>query len=147
MGLWDRLRGGRGEPSARADDEQDTGVAPPVDVPARSAQLVELDDALRALARGLAADADLMRNPGYAQRVADYREVAADAARLEREGFDRAGLTDLANQVVPLTRAGAPLAPEYAPVAEAHARALAVADALRAVLPSETGSGGDDQPG
>jgi hypothetical protein len=137
MGLWDRLRGGRGEVDPAASEDEDIGVPPPVDVAARGQQLIELDDALRALARGLAADPDLMRNPGYAQRVADYREVAADAARLEREGFDRADLTDLANQVVPLTRPGAELAPEYAPVAQVHARVMAAAHALRAVLPSE----------
>jgi hypothetical protein len=132
MGLLDRLRGGgRG-----ADDEDDTGTPPPVDEAARSAQLIELDDALRTLARALAADSDRMRNPGYAQRVADYRSVAAEAARLEREGFDRAALTDLANQVVPLTR-GDVLPPEYAAVAEPHDRALEAAAALRAVLRSE----------
>jgi hypothetical protein len=139
VGLLDRLRGaGRG---GDEDGEDDGGTPPPVDAAARSAQLIELDDALRALARSLAADTDRMRNPGYAQRVADYRSVAAEAARLEREGFDRAALTDLANQVVPLTRGDAPLPPEYAAVAEPHSRVQAAAAALRAVLPSE------DQPG
>ena len=136
MGLLDRLRG-RHE-AAAGDDEDDDGVPPPVDVAARSAQLVELDDALRALARGLAADAGLMRNPGYSQRVEDYRAVAAEAARLEREGFDRADLTDLANQVVPLARPGTPLPAQYEAVAAVHDRVLAASDALRDVLPSET---------
>jgi hypothetical protein len=135
VGLLDRLRGaGRGDGGGGDDD---VGTPPPVDEAARSAQLIELDDALRALARALAADSDRMRNPGYSQRVADYRSVAAEASRLEREGFDRAALTDLANQVVPLTRGDAPLPPEYAAAAEPHSRVQAAAAALRAVLPSE----------
>jgi hypothetical protein len=138
MGLLDRLRGRRGDADeAAATDESDSGVPPPVDVAARSAQLVELDDSLRALARGLAADTARMRVPGYAQRVEDYRAVAAEAARLERDGFDRADLTDLANQVVPLARPGAALPSEYEAVAEPYARVLAATDALRAVLASE----------
>ena len=140
MGLMDRLRGGR----ARAADESedDTGSPPPVDVGARSQQLIELDDALRSLARSLAADTDRMRNPGWAGKVADYRAVAAAAAQLERDGFDRADLTDLAAQVVPLYRDGSPVPPEYASVHEAHARAMAAAEALRAVLPAEHGDDG-----
>jgi hypothetical protein len=138
MGLLDRLRGRRdAADDAAGTDESDLGVPPPVDVPARSAQLLELDDALRALARGLAADPARMRVPGHAQRVEDYRAVAAEAARLERDGFDRADLTDLANQVVPLTRPGAALPREYEGVAEPYARVLAATDALRAVLASE----------
>jgi hypothetical protein len=141
MGLLDRWRDGRrstgesGEASPQSQD--DDAPAPPVDHAARSRQLIELDDALRALARGLAADTDLMRHPGYALRVSDYRSVAAEAARLERDGFDRADLTDLANQVVPLHRGDAPLPAEYAAVAEPYARVVAATEALRAVLPDE----------
>lgn len=140
MGLMDRLRGGR----ARAADESedDTGAPPPVDVGTRSQQLIELDDALRSLARSLAADTDRMRNPGWAGKVADYRAVAAAAAQLERDGFDRADLTDLAAQVVPLYRDGSPVPPEYESVHEAHTRAMAAAEALRAVLPAEQGDDG-----
>jgi hypothetical protein len=134
MGLMDRWRS-----RAKDDggDSDDTGTPPPVDVAARSAQLIELDDALRALARGMAADTDRMRNPGWSGKVADYRAVAADAAALERDGFDRASLTDLVNQVVPLFRPGGVVPSEYVEVAEAHQRVLDAADAIRAVLPSE----------
>ena len=134
MGLLDRWR-------ARArdegGDEDDAGAPPPVDVAARSAQLIELDDALRSLARGMAADTDRMRNPGWSGKVADYRAVAAESATLERDGFDRASLTDLVNQVVPLFRPGTEVPREYVDVAEAHQRVLDAADAIRAVLPSE----------
>jgi len=131
----DRLRGGRS--AATQESEDDHGTPPPVDVQARSQQLIELDDALRTLARSLAADSHRMRNPGWAGKVADYRAVAADAAALERDGFDRAALTDLAAQVVPLYRAGVPVPAEYEAVADQHARAMAAADALRDVLATE----------
>jgi hypothetical protein len=134
MGLLDRWRS-RGTDDREDDD--DTGSPPPVDVPARGAQLIELDDALRTLARAMAADSARMRNPGWAGKVADYRAVAADAAVLERDGFDRADLTDLVNQVVPLYRSGAAVPEEYTAVAEEHQRVMDAADALRAVLPSE----------
>ena len=134
MGLMDRWRSRAKDDSGDSDD---TGTPPPVDVAARSAQLIELDDALRALARGMAADTDRMRNPGWSGKVADYRAVAADAAALERDGFDRASLTDLVNQVVPLFRPGGDVPGEYVEVADAHQRVLDAADAIRAVLPSE----------
>ncbi len=137
MGLMDRLRGGRA--AETKESEEDDGTPPPVDVQARSQQLIELDDALRTLARGLAADSDRMLNPGWAGKVADYRAVAADAAALESDGFDRAALTDLAAQVVPLYRDGMPVPSEYEAVVTEHARAMAAAAALRAVLASEQG--------
>ena len=138
MGLMDRLRGGRKDDG---ESEEDFGTPPPVDVPARSQQLIELDDALRTLARNLAADENRMRNPGWAGKVADYRVVAADAAALERDGFDRAALTDLVSQVVPLYRQGSPVPPEYEAIAADHDRVMAASAALRTVLPSEEQSG------
>jgi hypothetical protein len=135
MGLMDRLRARR--TTAEADSEEDTGVPPAVDVDVRKRQLVDLDAELRTLAREMAADSARMSNPGWAGRVADYRAVAAEAAALERGEFDRAALTDLASQVVPLYRAGADIPPEYQPFAQAHERVMAAVDALRAVLPSE----------
>lgn len=136
MGWLDRLRGGRTGPPD-IESEEDTGPPPALDVPARSEQLVELDDALRALARAMSADRARMRNPGWAGRVADYRAVAAEAAALHRDGFDRAALTDLASQVVPLSRAGGQLPEEYVDLADQHDRVMAAVDALRAVPPSE----------
>lgn len=139
MGLMDRLRGGRKDDAA--ESEEDFGTPPPVDVAARSEQLIELDDALRTLARNLAADENRMRNPGWAGKVSDYRTVAADAAALERDGFDRAALTDLAAQVVPLYRPGAPVPADYEAVVADHDRVMAATEALRTVLPSEEQSG------
>jgi hypothetical protein len=134
MGLMDRFRASRQDSDGSTDD---TGTPPPVDETARSAQLIELDDALRTLAREMAGDGERMRNPGWAGKVADYRTVAADAAALERDGFDRAALTDLASQVVPLYREGTSVPPEYEPYVAQHERAMAAVDALRAVPSSE----------
>jgi len=136
MGLMDRLRARR--TASGPESEEDTGVPPAVDVETRRRQLIDLDAELRALAREMASDPARMRNPGWAGKVADYRAVAAEAAAIERDGFDRAALTDLANQVVPLYRAGVDVPPEYLPFTQAHGRVMAAADALRAVLPSET---------
>lgn len=137
MGLMDRFRSSRKDSD---ESTEDTGTPPPVDVSARSEQLIELDDALRTLARAMAADTERMRNPGWAGKVADYRTVAADAAAMERDGFDRAALTDLASQVVPLYRAGAAVPPEYEALVADHERAMAAVAALRAVPPSEQGA-------
>lgn len=118
--------------------ESDGSPEVPIDVAARQQQLIELDDALRRLARAMAADQARMANPGWAGKVADYRTVAADAARMERDGFDRAALTDLASQVVPLYAAGrAEPPPEYAAVLAEHERVMAAVQALRETLPSE----------
>ncbi len=137
MGLMDRFRASRKDSD---ESTEDTGTPPPVDVSARSQQLIELDDALRTLARAMASDTERMRNPGWAGKVADYRTVAADAAATERDGFDRAALTDLASQVVPLYRAGTGVPPEYEALVAQHERVMAAVEALRAVPPSEQGS-------
>lgn len=134
----DRLRAGR--QGSSQESEEDFGTPPPVDLAARGQQLIELDDALRTLARAMAADTERMRNPGWAGKVADYRTVAADAAAMERDGFDRAALTDLASQVVPLYRAGTAVPPEYEALVAEHERAMAAVETLRAVPRSEQGS-------
>ncbi len=147
MGMLDRLRRDEARPTGGdvgpADGEQQVVVdSGPVDDPvpsdevaARAAQLIDLDDALRRLARAMAAETDRMRNPGWAGKVADYRSIAADAARLERDGFQRADLTDLASQVVPLWSAGTrELAPEYAAMAGEHEAVLAAVAVLRRPL-------------
>jgi hypothetical protein len=142
MGLLDRFRKDPrpaldGEGGASGDDDE---VAPPIplDVAARRLQLVDLDDALRRLARELAADTVHMANPGWAGMVSDYRAVAAEAARLERDGFDRADLTDLAAQVVPLWPPRLPEPPqEYRPYADSYRRVEEIVAALRETLPGE----------
>lgn len=132
MGIFDRVRdliGGSG-----ADE---TPAEPPLDVQARTSQLVELEDALRALARAMAARDDLMSNPGWRGRVDDLRFAANEASRLSSAGFDRVALFDLAAEVRPLYR-GTDVPAEYAPYGEEHERVLTATAALREPLPSET---------
>jgi hypothetical protein len=129
MGWLDKLKR-RDEP--RDGDEADTGTDPVVDREARRPQLDELDEALRALARQMAADPDRMRNPGWSARVADLRLLARQAVDLSGTEFTRADVLDLVASVAPLPRG-----PDYEPFADAGARVEAARDALRAVLPSE----------
>lgn len=138
MGLLDRVKaafGGRddeGEVSAAA-------VEPVLDVDSRRAQLDELEAALTALVKAMAADAERMRNPGWRGRVEDLRFGAAEASRLIRRGFDRAALFDLAAEVRPLYGGSGPVPSEYVPYQAAHERVVAAAAAIRAPLPSESG--------
>lgn len=131
MGLFDRVK----EMFSR-----DSGVdTPPVirlDMEARQAQLDELENALRALARAMAAEEERMANPGWRGRIEDLRFAANEAGRLSHEGFDRAGLQDVAAQVRPLY-SGEPVPAEYAPYAGEHERVLAAVAQLRADLPGE----------
>lgn len=108
----------------------------PLDVDTRQAQLDELENALRALARAMAADIGRMSNPGWQGRIEDLRFAADEAARLSRHGFDRAALHDLAATVRPLYGPGT-VPDEYAAYADEHERVMEAVRQLRAELPSE----------
>lgn len=136
MGLLDRMKAALG-----GHDDQNEGPAEVADVPldldARRAQLAELTDALTELTRAMSSDQARMANPGWRGRVEDLRFAAAEAARLNRRGFDRAALLDLAAEVRPLYGAG-PVPPEYATYQAAHERVVEAAQVLRRPLPSES---------
>ncbi|HSI93030.1 MAG TPA: hypothetical protein VK925_05985 [Jiangellaceae bacterium] len=134
MGLMDRVKAMFGE-AAEAEDAPVEEL--PLDVEVRRAQLDELEDAVRSLARAMAAKTDLMANPGWRGRVEDLRFAANEAAQLSRSGFDRAALHDVAAEVRPLYGPGEVPA-EYAPFRAEHERVLAAVDALRGSLPSES---------
>jgi hypothetical protein len=136
MGLLDRVKAMLGH---SVDDEEDEAVAAvaPVDVEARRSQLDELEEALRSLARAMAANGTLLANPGWRGRVDDLRFAANEAARLSHAGFDRVALQDLAAEVRPLYRSGE-VPPEYAPFQAEHERVQAAVGALRSPLPSES---------
>ncbi|HSK26765.1 MAG TPA: hypothetical protein VK894_07640 [Jiangellales bacterium] len=134
MGLLDRLRG---------RDPEDDGAAaveapePPLDAETRGAQLDALEQALRTLSRAMADDAHIA-NPGWSGRVDDLRFAANEAGRLSHEGFTRADLLDLVNQVRPLYPPGLATPPaEYAAYAEMQAQVLDAVAALRAPLATE----------
>jgi hypothetical protein len=133
MGLLDRLRGRRED-----DGDDEVPPEPPLDVDARRAQLDDLERALRTISRGMAAETARMTNPGWRGRVEDLRFAANEAGRLSNEGFTRAELLDLANQVRPLYAPSLPQPPrEYLPYADQQAALLAAVATLRAPLPSE----------
>jgi hypothetical protein len=116
--------------------DADEPVVLPVDLTARRAQLDELENALRELARAMAADEERMANPGWRGRVDDLRFAANEAGKLSRTEFDRAALQDLAAEVRPLYGPG-DVPAEYAPYQAQHDRVLAAAATLREPLPDE----------
>ncbi|NDL59634.1 hypothetical protein [Phytoactinopolyspora mesophila] len=131
MGLIDRVK----ELFSR-DEGVDTPPVIPLDTDARRAQLDELEDALRTLARAMAEVESRMTNPGWRGRVEDLRFAANEASRLAHEGFDRAALHDLAAEVRPLYGRG-DVPAEYQPFTAEHERVLSATAALRADLASE----------
>ena len=133
MGLVDRVRAlfGGAEPP---DSEEPIVV--PVDLSASRAQLDELEDALRGLARAMAEDEERMANPGWRGRVDDLRFAANESAKLSRTEFHRSALQDLAAEVRLLYGPG-DVPAEYAPYQSEHDRVLAAVAALRAPLPTE----------
>ncbi|WP_166348557.1 hypothetical protein [Phytoactinopolyspora limicola] len=134
MGVLNRVR----ELFNRSDDDAETAPEIQLDLEARRAQLAELEDALRTLARAMADEQSRMRNPGWRGRVDDLRFAANEAGRLAHEGFDLAALHDLAAEVRPLYGRGV-VPPEYQPYVTEHERVLAATERLRADMPSERG--------
>ncbi|WP_129670176.1 hypothetical protein [Phytoactinopolyspora endophytica] len=132
MGLFDRVKDMFSGDSGEAPPEL------PLDVETRRAQLDELENALRDLARAMAGDEDRISNPGWRGRVEDLRFAANEAGRIAHEGFDRAALHDVAAEVRPLYNPGQ-VPPEYAPYTAQHERVLQAVAALRSTLPSESG--------
>jgi len=134
MGILDRLRGRHA-----GDTEDGTVVEPPIDRDARRAQLDELEESLRELARAMADQSDRMANPGWRGRVEDYRYAANEAAYISRREFQRSEILDLVNQIRPLypPDAVAP-PPEYLPFEAEQTRLLGAMHALRQPLPSES---------
>ena len=135
MGLIERMKARLAGSAAREGDDVVDQI--PLDADARRQQLDELEEALRTLARAMAANAELMANPGWRGRVDDLRFAANEAAKVGRAEFDRAALHDVAAEVRPLY-GGGPVPDEYAPYVAEHDRVLAAVAALRAPLPSES---------
>ncbi|HEX6337897.1 MAG TPA: hypothetical protein VFZ85_13135 [Jiangellaceae bacterium] len=137
MGLVDRVRALFS--STEPPDSEEPVIAP-VDLAARRAQLDELEDALRSLARAMADDEERMANPGWRGRVDDLRFAANEAGKLSRTEFHRSALQDLAAEVRLLYGPG-DVPAEYAPYQDEHDRVLAAVAALRAPLPTEAEPG------
>lgn len=135
--LVDRVRAlfGGAEPP-----DSDQPVVAPVDLAARRAQLDELEQALRSLARAMAEDQERMANPGWRGRVDDLRFAANESAKLSRTEFHRSALQDLAAEVRLLYGPG-DIPAEYAPYQGEHDRVRAAVAALRGPLPTESDRG------
>lgn len=106
-----------------------------LDVEARTAQLLELEKALDKLVEVMRANTGRMSNPGWRERVAEYKRVSGEAYTLRRGGFDREQLLDLAFEVRPVMTGDLPA--DVEPVRPLQDSLMTAAEALREVLPTE----------
>lgn len=104
-----------------------------LDTERRTEQLQELENALDALVEAMSA-AGRMANPGWKERVAEYKRQSGTAYTLRRGGFTREQLLDLAFEIRPV---GDELPSDLAAVSDLQGTVMAAAEALREVLPSE----------
>lgn len=119
--------------------KEDSGADRPVtlDLPARRAQLQDLEDALDDLAGRMRDRESLMDNPGWRGRAAEYTRVAGAATLLRKGTPTRESLLDLTFEVRPVFNGEVPAdLSELKPLQE---RALAAAQALQDLLPGEAG--------
>lgn len=106
-----------------------------LDVEQRTRQLERLEDALDQLVAAMREHAELMPNPGWQERVAEYQRVAGEARRLRGLRFGREELLDLAFEVRPVFAREVPDGlEELGPLQD---EAMAAAKALQEVLPGE----------
>lgn len=119
MGLFSKLFGRDEEAPVRE-----------IDVDAKRKELVELEDALGALARRMRDDEFPVDNPGWQGRLKDLFAARADTQRLEsKPDLTRQDILDHVVGVRPLYR-GEP-SPLYAPLAAENDRVVAALEALQ----------------
>ncbi|HEY9294464.1 MAG TPA: hypothetical protein VIP98_24545 [Microlunatus sp.] len=130
MGLFSKLRG-------RSDD---AGSDRPLtlDVDARREQLLALEQSLDGLTRLMRERTALMENPGWRAKITEYDMVASEAMQLRRATPTREAVLDIAFEVRPAVTASNTTEGLDA-VVEQQQQALAAAQALIDVLPSERG--------
>lgn len=112
-------------------------AAPPItmDVEARRAQLLELENALDTLIATMQANTNRMANPGWRERVAEYKRVSGTAYTLRRGGFTREELLDLSFEVRPAFSGDVP--EDVKPLLPLEDELMRATKALQEVLPSE----------
>ncbi|HEY6739298.1 MAG TPA: hypothetical protein VI076_10655 [Actinopolymorphaceae bacterium] len=110
-----------------------------LDIEARTAQLEELERQLDRLVEVMRANTERMANPGWRERVAEYKRISGQAYTLRRGGFTREQLLDLAFEVRPVMSGELPSDVEA--VRPLQDELMAAADALRTVLPQERAGG------
>ena len=128
MGLLSKIFKGKNEDSG-------PDLAIELDVQARGTQLKTLEECLDALSRRMRERDDLMENPGWRARVAEYDRIASEAGQLRRGTLTRETLLDLAFQVRPAFNGTAPDGMDD--LVGMQDRALAASNALVDLLPGE----------
>jgi hypothetical protein len=125
MGLLDKLR------------RSSTGSDPVVvlDLDTRRQQLQTLEKSLDALTRLIRGRDDLMANPGWRARTAEYDLVAGEAMQLAKGTPTREAILDLAFEVRPAFKGDVPAGMED--INTAQQQAMDAANALADLLPGE----------
>jgi hypothetical protein len=119
----------------------DSAAAAPVmlDIERRTDQLLALERVLDRLVEVMKANEERMSNPGWRERMAEYRRLSGESYRLRKGGFAREQILDLAFEVRPVFAGGrgADLPPDVRPVETLQVELMAAAAALQEVLPGE----------
>jgi hypothetical protein len=119
-----------------------SGATAPVtiDVEARTEQLLALERVLDRLVEVMRANEERMSNPGWRERMAEYRRLSGESYRLRAAGtFTREQILDLAFEIRPVfSGTGRGELPADVRVVEPlQVELLAAAAALQDVLPGE----------
>lgn len=121
---------------------KDDLAAPPItlDMDARREQLQALENVLDQLVEVMKANEERMANPGWRERMAEYRRISGTAYTLRRGTFDREQLLDLAFEIRPVFTGEVPA--DVQPVLPLQDELMVAAKALQDVLPGEQGPAG-----
>ncbi|MEQ4208708.1 hypothetical protein ABN028_16800 [Actinopolymorpha sp. B17G11] len=106
-----------------------------LDVDRRKAQLVELERVLDKLVEVMKANDQRMSNPGWRERMAEYRRLSGESYRLRAGSFTREQILDLAFEIRPVFTGELP--EDVRVVEPLQVQLLAAATALQDVLPGE----------
>ena len=106
-----------------------------LDVETRQTQLGTLISSLDTLSQRMRTHEDLMENPGWRARVAEYDRIASEASQLRATMLSRETLLDLAFQVRPVFTGTAPEG--LSELADLQASAMAASNALVELMPGE----------
>lgn len=106
-----------------------------LDVDQRKAQLVELERVLDKLVEVMKANDQRMSNPGWRERMAEYRRLSGESYRLRAGSFTREQILDLAFEIRPVFTGELP--DDVRVVEPLQVQLLAAAAALQDVLPGE----------
>ncbi len=112
-----------------------------LDVERRTEQLLALERVLDRLVEVMKANEERMSNPGWRERMAEYRRLSGESYRLRAGGFTREQVLDLAFEIRPAFGGsrGGELPPDVRVVQPLQVELLAAATALQEVLPGERG--------